>query len=83
MSKARPIPPDLEQCQTNRPNTWPHMPSMFTLGPVHYTRCENTPAWIVSDGEEEMTVCDECKPVMEEWFKRKPSTELAFRPIEA
>lgn len=63
MSDERSIPPDFNQCQTERPNTWPKMPSLMTLGPVNYTRCTNKPAWIGTDGKGSMTFCDECKKV--------------------
>lgn len=57
-------PPDLARCQTNRPCTWPHMPSFMTLGPVSYERCVNAPTWLASDGVGQMSLCDECKGVL-------------------
>jgi hypothetical protein len=58
-------PVDLKRCQTDRPNTWPQMPSFMTLGPVTFARCTNAPEWIGSDGVGEMSLCEECKQVLE------------------
>lgn len=64
------VPVDLERCQTDRPSTWPDMPSFMTLGPVTWKRCENKPVWIGSDMTSggSMSLCDECKGVMEKLF---------------
>ena len=74
---TRPVPPDLERCQVDRPSTWPRMPSFMTFGPVHYDRCKNKPKWVATDGEGEMSLCDECKTVCE---KAYPSG-VAYTPI--
>lgn len=63
-SNDRPVPPDFGRCQTDRPSTWPAMPSLMTLGPVKYERCRNRPVWLATDGKGEMTVCEECRVVM-------------------
>jgi len=65
----RPIPVDTKRCQTERPSTWPSMPSFMTFGPVSYTRCTNKPTWIGSDGKGMMALCDECKTVCEQVMK--------------
>ena len=62
--RERQVPPDFEQCQTERPSTWPDMPLFLTLGPVSYTRCTERPMWVAADGAGSMTLCDECKGVM-------------------
>lgn len=69
-------PPDLERCQTNRPNTWPEMPSFMNFGPVTYKRCTNPPTWLADDGVGQMSLCDECKQVCEKLvsFRRKGIT---------
>lgn len=58
-------PIDLAQCQVNRPNTWPVMPSFMMFGPVVWHRCTNKPTWIGNDGEGSMSLCDKCKLVCE------------------
>jgi hypothetical protein len=73
------IPPDMHRCQTERPCTWPHMPSFMTLGPVTYSRCNNLPTWIASDGTGEMSLCDECKEVSARVFTGDDA--LSYRPL--
>ena len=79
----RTVPPDFDRCQTERPSTWPNMPSFMTLGPVSYRRCENEPTWIAADGEGSMTLCDECKGICERAMQRTPATAVTFRRLEA
>jgi hypothetical protein len=66
------VSPDFDLCQTDRPSTWPHMPSFMTLGPVIWTRCKNRPMWIATDTKTggSMTLCDECRRVMEGLFEQ-------------
>ena len=78
MSDERPIPPDLKQCQTDRPSTWPHMPSPMTLGPVTHTRCTNVPTWLATDPAGSMTLCDECREVFDGLL---PKAEVTYASL--
>lgn len=85
MSKET-VPPDLDQCQCERPSTWPQMPSFMTFGPVSFKRCENPPTWVASNGKGAMSLCDECKEVMDRVFEgdriETMSKEEWFREFE-
>lgn len=65
------IPLDVNRCQTDRPSTWPDMPTFMTLGPVTWKRCENTPKFVATDLSTGgfMSLCDECREVMEGLFE--------------
>lgn len=69
MTKAKLIPPDLDQCQTMKPNG----NGIFTLGgqPGH-VRCESIPVFIAKekkpvDGQRgSMSLCEACAKRLEE-----------------
>lgn len=83
MRETKLVPPDFEQCQTERPSTWPEMPSFMTLGPVSFKRCENKPKWIATDNKTggSMTLCDECYEVMTSVFSG-PRFDVSSKRLE-
>src|SRR3990170_2082902 len=66
MKKIRLIPPDLKQCQAEKPNRNDFM----TLGgPVGHVRCTNKPFYIATERKApkgSMSLCIDCQVVCEE-----------------
>lgn len=78
-------PPDRAQCQVERHNGY----SFMTLGSrPGLVRCSNKPAWIAreiapgSDGRRgSMSICKDCRPVLELAVKNRKAPLCSFHRI--